>query len=128
MLVSATRGRLRASGRYLIELGSSLEPVEAVQDRLLSLLGMLLPVLVACAAGGGYLLVQRALRPVERMSQTAAQISVQDLDARLPVRADRRCAAASCRSRSITCSGGCASRCRPRAAFSPTPRTSCARR
>jgi len=71
--------------RYLVELGSSLEQVDAVQDRLLSLLGLLLPVLVACAASGGYLLVQRALRPVERMSQTAAQISVQDLDARLPV-------------------------------------------
>ena len=56
-----------------------------VQDRLLGLLGILLPVLVACAAGGGYLLVQRALRPVERMSQTAEQISVQNLDARLPV-------------------------------------------
>ncbi|HEY3729697.1 MAG TPA: ATP-binding protein [Steroidobacteraceae bacterium] len=74
-----------ASGRYLVELGVSLAPVEAVQHRLLSLLGLMLPVLVVCAAGGGYLLVQRALRPVERMSQTAEQISVQDLDARLPV-------------------------------------------
>jgi heavy metal sensor kinase len=73
------------SGRYLVELGTSLEPVDTVQDRLLTLLGMLLPVLVACAAGGGYLLVQRALRPVEDMSQTAAQISVQNLDERLPV-------------------------------------------
>jgi heavy metal sensor kinase len=45
----------------------------------------MLPVLVACAAGGGYLLVHWALRPVERLSQTAEQISVQDLDARLPV-------------------------------------------
>ncbi|MGH8231375.1 MAG: sensor histidine kinase [Steroidobacteraceae bacterium] len=74
-----------ASGRYLVELGVSLAPVEAVQRRLLSLLGLMLPVLVVCAAGGGYLLVRRALRPVERMSQTAEQISVQDLDARLPV-------------------------------------------
>jgi heavy metal sensor kinase len=74
-----------ASGRYLIELGTALGPVEAVQRRLLALLGLLLPVLVACAAGGGYLLVHWALRPVERLSQTAEQISVQDLDARLPV-------------------------------------------
>jgi heavy metal sensor kinase len=73
------------SGRYLIEVGASLDPVDAVQDRLLILLGLLLPALVACAAGGGYVLVQRALRPVERMSQTAEQISVQDVDARLPV-------------------------------------------
>lgn len=91
--VSTARGRLlisataldTASGRYLIELGTGLAPVEAVQDRLLSLLGLLLPILVGCAAGGGYLLVHWALRPVERMSQTAEQISVQDLDARLPV-------------------------------------------
>jgi heavy metal sensor kinase len=74
-----------ASGRYLIELGTALGPVQEVQRRLLGLLGLLLPVLVACAAGGGYLLVHWALRPVERLSQTAEQISVQDLDARLPV-------------------------------------------
>jgi heavy metal sensor kinase len=74
-----------SSGRYLIELGMALGPIEAVQHRLLSLLVLLLPVLVVCAAGGGYLLVHWALRPVERMSQTAEQISVQDLDARLPV-------------------------------------------
>jgi heavy metal sensor kinase len=73
------------SGRYLIEFGTSLAPIDAVQERLLGLLLLLLPALVVCAAGGGYLLVQRALRPVERMSQTAEQISVQDLDARLPV-------------------------------------------
>ena len=73
------------SGRYLIELGSSLGPADAVQYRLLSLLALLLPALIVCAAGGGYLLVQWALRPVERLSQTAEQISVQDLDARLPV-------------------------------------------
>jgi heavy metal sensor kinase len=73
------------SGRYLVELGIALGPIEAVQHRLLRLLGLLLPVLVLCAAGGGYLLVHLALRPVERMSQTAEQISVQNLDARLPV-------------------------------------------
>lgn len=84
VMISATPV-LTPSGRYLVELGSSLEQVDAVQDRLLSLLGLLLPVLVACAAGGGYLLVQGALRPVERMSQTAARISVQNLDERLPV-------------------------------------------
>ena len=84
ILITATP-MTSASGRYLVELGSSLEPSDLVQDRLLTLLGILLPILVACAAGGGYLLVQRALRPVERMSETAAHISVQNLDARLPV-------------------------------------------
>jgi heavy metal sensor kinase len=74
-----------ASGRYLIELGASLEPVEAVQRHLIGLLGVLLPALVACAAAGGYLLVGRALRPVDRISQSAERMILQDLDARLPV-------------------------------------------
>ena len=74
-----------ASGKYLIELGSALGPIEALRQRLLNLLALMLPVLVACAAGGGYMLVQRALQPVERMARTAEQISVQDLEARLPV-------------------------------------------
>ncbi len=84
VMISATPVQT-PSGRYLVELGSSLEQVDDVQDRLLILLALLLPVLVACAAGGGYLLVQGALRPVERMSQTAARISVQNLDERLPI-------------------------------------------
>jgi heavy metal sensor kinase len=73
------------SGRYLVELGSSLQPIEALHDRLLAMLGLLLPALVICAAVGGYLLVTWALRPVDRISQTAERISLKDLDARLPV-------------------------------------------
>jgi heavy metal sensor kinase len=73
------------SGRYLIELGSSLEPIEAMQGRLLGLLILLLPALVACAATGGYLLVGWALRPVDRIAQSAEEMIAQDLDARLPV-------------------------------------------
>jgi heavy metal sensor kinase len=84
-LMESTKAIDSSSGRYLIELGASLAPVEAVQAHLLRLLGMLLPVLVACAAGGGYLLVGWALRPVDRISQSAELMSLQDVDARLPV-------------------------------------------
>ena len=84
-------------------------PVEALQHRLLRLLGLLLPILVACAAGGGYLLVHLALRPVERMSRTAEQISVQNLDARLPV-VPSATLCNDCRCRSTTCSRACATR------------------
>jgi heavy metal sensor kinase len=73
------------SGRYLLETGVSLSASESVQDHLLTLLGWLLPALLACAAGGAYVLVNRALRPVERMSQTAEQISIQEPDSSLPV-------------------------------------------
>jgi heavy metal sensor kinase len=74
-----------ASGRYLIELGASLAPAQAFEAHLLGLLGWLLPLLMLCAATGGYLLVGRALRPVDRMAQSAGQMMVRDLDARLPV-------------------------------------------
>jgi heavy metal sensor kinase len=84
LMVNATRIDT-PSGRYLIELGSSLQSIDGLQDRLLALLGLLLPVLVICAAGGGYLLVNWALRPVDRMSQTAEHMSMKNLDARLPV-------------------------------------------
>jgi len=84
LMVSTTR-IVAPSGRYLIELGSSLQPIDALHDRLLAMLGLLLPVLIVCAAGGGYVLVTWALRPVDRISQTAERISLQDLDARLPV-------------------------------------------
>jgi heavy metal sensor kinase len=73
------------SGQYLVELGISMESIDAVQDRLLSLLAIMLPVLALFASGGGYLLVNRALRPVDRISSTAEQISMQDLHASLPV-------------------------------------------
>jgi heavy metal sensor kinase len=74
-----------ASGKYLVELGVSIDPIDAVLNRLLDLLAVLLPVLMVCAAGGGYLLVNWALRPVDRLSQTAEQISLQNLTLRLPV-------------------------------------------
>ena len=48
-------------------------------------LTVLVPVLLACAFISGRLLVKRALRDVDRMSQSAAQISVQDLARRVPV-------------------------------------------
>ncbi len=73
------------SGHYLVELGISMGPIDAVQERLLSLLAIMLPVLALFASGGGYLLVNRALRPVDRISRTAEQISMQDLQASLPV-------------------------------------------
>ncbi len=73
------------SGAYLVEFGVSIAPIEAVLDQLLDLLALLLPVLIVCAAGGGYWLVNRALRPVDRLSQTAEQMRLQNLSFRLPV-------------------------------------------
>jgi heavy metal sensor kinase len=74
-----------ASGHYLVELGVSMQSLDEGLARLLDLLALLLPVLIVCAAGGGYWLVTRALRPVDRLSQTAEQMSLQNLTLRLPV-------------------------------------------
>ena len=74
-----------ASGKYLVELGVSTESLDTALDRLLDMLALLLPVLIVCAAGGGYWLVSGALRPVDRLSRTAEQMSLQNLTQRLPV-------------------------------------------
>ncbi len=73
------------SGDYLVELGVSIQSMEEVLNRLLDLLALLLPVLIVCAAAGGYWLVSRALRPVDHLSQTAEEMSLQNLTLRLPV-------------------------------------------
>jgi heavy metal sensor kinase len=73
------------SGRYVVELGISMLPIETGLARLTELLSVLLPSLIGCAAVGGYLLVTWALRPVDRLSQTAELMSLQNLSLRLPV-------------------------------------------
>jgi heavy metal sensor kinase len=84
LMIRATPVQAR-SGNYLVELGISLEPIDTVLNHLLDLLALLLPILIVCAAVGGYWLVRWALRPVDRMSQTAEQMSLQNLTLRLPV-------------------------------------------
>jgi signal transduction histidine kinase len=43
------------------------------------------PIVVALAALGGYLLAARALSPIERIRKTAASISTEDLSARIGI-------------------------------------------
>lgn len=73
------------SGIYVVEVGVSTASMEDVLNRLLDLLALLLPVLIVCAAAGGYWLVSWALRPVDRLSATAEQMSLQNLTLRVPV-------------------------------------------
>ncbi len=73
------------SGDYLIEVGVATEAMQEALGHLLILLILLIPTLIFCAAAGGYFLVNRALRPVDRLSRTAEQLSLQDLTLRLPV-------------------------------------------
>jgi heavy metal sensor kinase len=73
------------SGDYLIEVGVATQAMQETLAHLIILLVLLIPALIVCAAAGGYFLVNRALRPVDRLSRTAEQLSLQDLSLRLPV-------------------------------------------
>jgi heavy metal sensor kinase len=72
-------------GDFRVEVGAGTLPAREVLDHLTALLVLLIPVLIGCAAVGGYVLVNRALRPVDRLSRTAEQLSLQNLTLRLPV-------------------------------------------
>ena len=76
---------MRAGGLVLDFVEGVVDGTQILLDRLIDLLAILLPSLIVCAAGGGYLLVKWALRPVDRLSQTAEQMSLQNLSLRLPV-------------------------------------------
>ncbi len=85
LLIASVRAPSASGGTYLIEVGTSAAPVEALFGHLLLVLGLGLPFVVALAAGGGYALVRRALRPVEEIAGKAAQITQHNLGERLPV-------------------------------------------
>jgi heavy metal sensor kinase len=75
----------QAGASYLVEVGTSSQPVDRMLRRLVFLFGLALPVVLVVVAGGGYLLIRRALRPVDLMTVKAELISHHNLDERLPV-------------------------------------------
>lgn len=85
MVLSWHRVTLGNGEVYLVETGAPLDSVQADLKKWLVSLAALLPLLAAIAAGGGYLLVNRALSPVDRISGTAERISSHNLEERLPV-------------------------------------------
>jgi heavy metal sensor kinase len=71
--------------QFLIEVGAPYNQIEAVLRGLLLTFALGLPLIVALAIGGGYLLMRGALRPVDEIRQKAAQITSRNLSERLPV-------------------------------------------
>jgi heavy metal sensor kinase len=69
----------------IIQVGTSLRPVEEMLQRLLLVLLVSLPVALAVALGGGWFLAGRALRPVEAITLAACRIAAGDLTQRLTV-------------------------------------------
>jgi heavy metal sensor kinase len=85
LLVAALNYSTPQHARYLIEVGVPLSPVVTMLNHLFLQLAFGLPVALAVAIAGGYLLVRRALRPVDQIARKAEQITQHNLSERLPV-------------------------------------------
>lgn len=75
----------QGTGQVVVEAGVSTRAIHTVVKELLTTLAFGLPVVVAVAIGGGYLLVRRALAPVDKMARSAEQITLHNLSERLPI-------------------------------------------
>lgn len=67
----------------LIQVGMSLEMSDTTLRRFLLTMAALFPISLLLAGGGGWILARRALRPVDRIAETARRISAEHLAARL---------------------------------------------
>ncbi len=85
LLVAALNFKSSGNPAYLVEFGELLDPVETMLNHLFLQLALGLPLAVVIIAGGGYLLVRRALQPVEQITRKAEQITQHNLSERLPV-------------------------------------------
>ena len=70
---------------YRVEVGTSAAPAENTLGQVLVMLAVGLPIAVAVAVAGGFVLVRQALEPVERMAVKAEEITQHNLSERLPV-------------------------------------------
>jgi len=70
---------------YLVEVGASEAGMESVLRGFVTTLAIGLPIVLAIAISGGYILIKRALAPVQRIVRAAREITLHHLDERLPV-------------------------------------------
>lgn len=78
--------RLEARGDlYLIETGGAIEPIDTAVRHMMTSLAVAAPPFILVAAIGAYILIGRALKPVVKITQSAEEISTQNLEERLPV-------------------------------------------
>jgi heavy metal sensor kinase len=85
LLIAAVPAAAADGTRYRVEVGTSAAPLEATLRRLLGMLAVGLPLAVVAAVAGGFVLVRRALDPVERIAGKAEEISQHNPSERLPV-------------------------------------------
>jgi heavy metal sensor kinase len=85
MLINALNFQSAGNPDYLVEFGELLDPVEATLNRLFLQLALGLPLALIIVTAGGYILVRRALVPVEQITRAAENITFHNLSERLPV-------------------------------------------
>src|SRR5262245_30354486 len=85
LLIFALPFTAKDGARYVIEAGASNQEIERVLHGLLLAIAIGLPVVVTIAVAGGYLLMRRALQPVDEITQSAERITSRNLSERLPV-------------------------------------------
>jgi len=68
----------RVSG--VLQVGMSRENLDKTLRRFLWIMAGIFPVALILAGGGGWVLARKALRPVDRMTETARRISAEHLD------------------------------------------------
>ena len=85
LLIGALNYEAADGKRYLVEVGAPTASIETMLHQLLVLAAIGLPIVLLVAIGGGYLLVGRALAPVDEIARKAEQITQHNLSERLPV-------------------------------------------
>ncbi|HUA39905.1 MAG TPA: ATP-binding protein [Candidatus Sulfopaludibacter sp.] len=85
LLIAALHFQSPGNPAYLVEFGTLLEPVETMLDHVFLQLALGLPLAILIITTGGYLLVRRALTPVEQITRAAERITQHNLSERLPV-------------------------------------------
>ena len=84
LLVGAVSHPGPSGQTYVVEVGLSTARTEATLRQVLILLAVGLPIGVIIAVTGGFILVRRALKPVDDIAQKAEQITQLNLSERLP--------------------------------------------
>jgi heavy metal sensor kinase len=85
LVIYAATGPSPTGGHYLIEAGVPDKDIEVVLRGLLLGLSLALPLVICVSIGGGYLLMRRALLPIQEVAHRAELISSHNLNERLPL-------------------------------------------
>jgi heavy metal sensor kinase len=85
LLIASLSAPAADGTRYRVEVGASGAPLQRTLAQVLIMLAIGLPLAVAVAVAGGFVLVRRALDPVARIAAKAEAITQHNLSERLPV-------------------------------------------